>query len=265
MFLMDRFFDGAFLTFGLEVIAFAEQDQEDRLDPLIYVFPRMTKCTFHKFGTSGEVEKHDALCLLPLNIVNEKVYIFLWFWFILLAVLSVLVILYRIIIVISPKMRAYLLYIRFRLIRREVINTIVKKSFVGDWFLFYMLGKTSFNKCFKLIWQRIAPQYSDGPLRSHSRSVKLFATIFNTRCHHHFLLEPNFGTGILKIPPKFQGIGHLGPIYTWRRICRRICDEYSTNTQRIIFLRRRRIFLRRVFDGKEFLTLILIFLRKPKK
>ena len=71
MFLMDRFFDGAFLTFGLEVIAFAEQDQEDRLDPLIYVFPRMTKCTFHKFGTSGEVEKHDALCLLPLNIVNE--------------------------------------------------------------------------------------------------------------------------------------------------------------------------------------------------
>ena len=95
---MDRFFDGAFLTFGLEVIAFAEQDQEDRLDPLIYVFPRMTKvrlshkiwsqisanflfqCTFHKFGTSGEVEKHDALCLLPLNIVNEKVYIFLWFW-----------------------------------------------------------------------------------------------------------------------------------------------------------------------------------------
>jgi len=143
MFLMDRFFDGAFLTFGLEVIAFAEQDQEDRLDPLIYVFPRMTKCTFHKFGTSGEVEKHDALCLLPLNIVNEKVYIFLWFWFILLAVLSFLVIVYRVIIVISPKMRAYLLYIRFRLIRREVINTIVRKSYVGDWFLFYMLGKHS--------------------------------------------------------------------------------------------------------------------------
>jgi innexin len=46
MFLMDRFFDGAFLTFGLEVIAFAEQDQEDRLDPLIYVFPRMTKVKF---------------------------------------------------------------------------------------------------------------------------------------------------------------------------------------------------------------------------
>ena len=95
MFLMDRFFNGAFLTFGLEVIAFAERDQEDRLDPMIYIFPRMTKCTFHKFGTSGEVEKHDALCILPLNIVNEKIYIFLWFWLLLLGGLSTLVVAYR--------------------------------------------------------------------------------------------------------------------------------------------------------------------------
>ena len=95
MFLMDRFFNGAFLTFGLEVIAFAERDQEDRLDPMIYIFPRMTKCTFHKFGTSGEVEKHDALCILPLNIVNEKIYIFLWFWLLLLGALSTLVVAYR--------------------------------------------------------------------------------------------------------------------------------------------------------------------------
>jgi hypothetical protein len=40
---------------------------------MVYVFPRMTKCTFHKFGSSGEIEKHDALCILPLNIFNEKV------------------------------------------------------------------------------------------------------------------------------------------------------------------------------------------------
>ena len=55
----------------------------------------MTKCTFHKFGTSREVEKHDALCILPLNIVNEKIYIFLWFWLLLLGCLSTLVVVYR--------------------------------------------------------------------------------------------------------------------------------------------------------------------------
>ena len=55
----------------------------------------MTKCTFHKFGTSGELEKHDALCILPLNIFNEKIYIFLWFWMLGLSALTSIVVVYR--------------------------------------------------------------------------------------------------------------------------------------------------------------------------
>lgn len=55
MFLMNKFFDGEFMTFGLDVIAHMEADQEDRMDPMIYIFPRMTKCTFYKYGVSGEV------------------------------------------------------------------------------------------------------------------------------------------------------------------------------------------------------------------
>jgi hypothetical protein len=96
MFLMNRFFDGAFLTFGIDVLRFLESDQEDRVDPMIYVFPRMTKCTFYKYGVSGEVERHDAVCILPLNVVNEKIYVFLWFWFLFLGVLSLLTVIYRV-------------------------------------------------------------------------------------------------------------------------------------------------------------------------
>ena len=87
---MDRFFEGTFLTYGIEVMNFAQRDQEDRMDPMVYIFPRMTKCIFHFFGRSGEIERHDAMCILPLNIINEKVYIFLWFWCIILILLTVL-------------------------------------------------------------------------------------------------------------------------------------------------------------------------------
>lgn len=34
---------------------------------------RMTKCMFQKFGPSGTIEKLDALCVLGMNIINEKV------------------------------------------------------------------------------------------------------------------------------------------------------------------------------------------------
>jgi len=146
---MDRFLDGTFFTFGVEVIAFALRDEEERVDPVIYIFPRMTKCTFHKFGTSGNIESHDALCILPINIVNEKIYIFIWFWFLLLSLLTTLVVFYRLIIIFSPRMRAYLLYIRFRLIRKECINIIIKKAQMGDWFLLYMLGQNIDSMIFK--------------------------------------------------------------------------------------------------------------------
>ena len=32
--LLDRFFDGTFFTYGIEVMSFADRDQEDRIDPV---------------------------------------------------------------------------------------------------------------------------------------------------------------------------------------------------------------------------------------
>ncbi|XP_063696774.1 innexin shaking-B [Culicoides brevitarsis] len=156
MFLMNKFFDGEFWTFGFDVISHMEADQEDRMDPMIYIFPRMTKCTFYKYGVSGEVERHDAICILPLNVVNEKIYIFLWFWFILLFILSALTLFYRIIIIFSPRMRVYLLRLRFRLVRRDAIEIIVRRSKMGDWFLLYMLGENIDSIVFRDVMQDLA-------------------------------------------------------------------------------------------------------------
>ena len=69
-----------------------QEDPEDRVDPMARVFPRVTKCTFKKFGLnfffisnifiyqilnlfakgpSGTLQTHDSLCVLPVNIINE--------------------------------------------------------------------------------------------------------------------------------------------------------------------------------------------------
>merc|ERR1719430_2003218 len=80
IFLMDLFLGGEFSSYGLEVATFVgEVDPQNRVDPMSRVFPRMTKCIFQKFGFSGTIETHDALCMLPINVVNEKIYLFLIF------------------------------------------------------------------------------------------------------------------------------------------------------------------------------------------
>ena len=45
--------------------------------------------------------------------VNEKIYIFLWFWFLLLGFLTILVVFYRILIVFSPRIRVTTYQCRF--------------------------------------------------------------------------------------------------------------------------------------------------------
>jgi hypothetical protein len=138
---MDRLLDGEFLTYGIEVINFMQSDEEDRFDPMIYIFPRMTKCMFYKFGLSGEVERHDALCILPLNIVNEKIFIFLWFWFIILATLTSLLIVYRFFMIASHKFRVFLFKRHYRRVRTADIEKVASNCSLGSWYLLYMIGR----------------------------------------------------------------------------------------------------------------------------
>ena len=89
LFFMNYFLGGEFTTYGSDVISMTELEQEERTDPMSRVFPRVTKCTFHKYGPSGNIQRHDAQCVLPINILNEKIYVFLWFWFVILTVFTI--------------------------------------------------------------------------------------------------------------------------------------------------------------------------------
>ena len=86
--LTNTFLGYTFSEYGLEVLSFTSEDPENRVDPMSRVFPRMTKCTFEKYGGSGTIQNFDALCVLGMNIINEKIFIFLWFWYIMLAVVT---------------------------------------------------------------------------------------------------------------------------------------------------------------------------------
>ncbi len=33
----------------------------------------MTKCTMNLYGASGTLQNYDALCVMPVNMLNEKV------------------------------------------------------------------------------------------------------------------------------------------------------------------------------------------------
>lgn len=141
MYLIDAFLGGAFSTYGFNVIRYTEQDQHKRTDPLITVFPRMTKCIYYLYGPSGDIEKYDTLCVLPLNILNEKIYLFFWFWFVALSLLTGATLAYRLLILFFATFRKIILNSRVRLYSAYYLNVVLKSCKVGDWFLLHMLSK----------------------------------------------------------------------------------------------------------------------------
>ena len=131
IFLVDTFLGGAFMTYGTDVLKYSNMNQEDRTDPMVAVFPRVTKCTFHKYGASGTIQKLDALCVLALNILNEKIYIFLWFWFIFVAVMTGLSVLYTMAIVLLPSTREAIIKKRFKFGNDQVVSELIRKTQVN--------------------------------------------------------------------------------------------------------------------------------------
>jgi len=179
MWFMNRFLGGMFLTYGTDVLSFTETNQEERTDPMIVIFPRVTKCSFHTYGPSGTVEIHDLMCVLALNIINEKIYVIMWFWFIVLTVISITAFIYRLLMFYVPVIRSTLLFQKpaSMLHYKKVLDqNVSKKLQIGDLFLIYLLSKNmemlSFDSLLEELFLRLNDQHIYLPDHDQSNTYK---------------------------------------------------------------------------------------------
>ena len=49
-------------------------------------FVQVASCTYYQYGSGGRQVSLNALCILGLNIIIDKVYLVLWFWYIFLII-----------------------------------------------------------------------------------------------------------------------------------------------------------------------------------
>lgn len=154
----DWFLDNQFIPYGVNVLQRVDTLSrfmpkanstssmfaptiDKSVSPFQYIFPRMTKCTFHSFGTSGDVQKNDALCLLPLNVFNEKIYLFLWFWWSILLFLTVFINFVRLVTIVGFTIRAYILKSRLKYSSLRCLKIICHQGNIGDFFLLYQMSQ----------------------------------------------------------------------------------------------------------------------------
>jgi len=157
---LDVFFNGVFTTYGTEVMRMSQEDPENRIDPMNNIFPKVAKCTFSKYGASGTVQNFDGLCILPLNIFNEKVYIIMWFWFVILAVVSGLSLVWRVGTLLSGRIREFVLRHQTSLQGTpDQIAIVTSALSLGDWFILLQIGENIDNRIYAELVSALAASF----------------------------------------------------------------------------------------------------------
>lgn len=117
---VSAFFRGDFSAFGREAAR---------------MFPIQAKCLFDVIGDSGSIQRRDALCILPQNVFNEKVFAVLYVWYIFILCCAILNLVYLIVMCIFKILRIFNIgHMLERTVSIRECKEISGNGDVGLWF-----------------------------------------------------------------------------------------------------------------------------------
>jgi hypothetical protein len=84
LFILNEFLGTNYNVYGFEVMEHLARGIDWTESPR---FPRVTHC-FFEIRQMQNVHQYTVQCVLPINLFNEKIFIFIWFWLVFVSTLS---------------------------------------------------------------------------------------------------------------------------------------------------------------------------------
>lgn len=84
LFILNEFLGTNYNAYGFEVMGKLSRGEDFEESPR---FPRVTMCDF-SIRQLRNVQQYSVQCVLPINLFNEKIFMFIWFWLVAVSVLS---------------------------------------------------------------------------------------------------------------------------------------------------------------------------------
>jgi innexin len=84
LFVLNTFLGQSFHLYGIDVLRALTAGNDWTMSPR---FPRVTMCDF-KIRHLANVQRYTVQCVLPVNLFNEKIFLFVWFWLAFVAAIT---------------------------------------------------------------------------------------------------------------------------------------------------------------------------------
>jgi len=156
MYAMDLVLANQYLSLGTNLLFL---DMNKLYQDLTVVFPKVVQCSMTYYGAGGNIVNNSGMCTLPINIINEKIYLVLWMWFICLSCISILSLLYQSILLLSPSCRQVVIQCLSRTTPQYLVRSVVRQSSYGDLVLLQLIANNTDSAQFTALLQYL----SDAP------------------------------------------------------------------------------------------------------
>lgn len=139
--LLNVFLRGFWFEFWPAVHLLFAFDYPGWLEASARLFPRLAKCEFFFSGPSGGLQDLQSLCLLPLNVLNEKIYAAVYLWFLVLLAISGLNVLWKLLLLASRPLRLLVIRAEYREVPAYQWDGALDGGRYSQWFLFRHIAK----------------------------------------------------------------------------------------------------------------------------
>uniref|UniRef100_A0AC34QEW4 Innexin n=1 Tax=Panagrolaimus sp. JU765 TaxID=591449 RepID=A0AC34QEW4_9BILA len=105
--IMDKFLGGSYLSWGYETLTDVAQGKPWQESE---IFPRVIMCDFTVRRLGNPFQRYSIQCVIMMNMINEKLYLFLYVWFAIVAVVTAINFLYYLFVLCFPRFRIAFIY-----------------------------------------------------------------------------------------------------------------------------------------------------------
>lgn len=180
----DKFLQGRFRYYGVEAVQYYFLTQAERrvtVSPFCAAFPTEVSCVIPNIGAAGGEQNHNGLCILTQNIINEKIYLAIWFYLVFVFIVSAFYMCYRALSLFFPQLRMWGILSRVANSRDDELEKatryVLNRCYLGDWFLLNQLSKNVNIYFFRAFIKELKMDLKERPnkkmnIRSGASSVK---------------------------------------------------------------------------------------------